>query len=166
MHGLPMLINCTGVLHVYYKPSTMKKSLPFVTFVLGLAVMFVILSFDSKHPLEKYILQHEKDIAKNQPGPHNGGGQTIAYPFFEGTEGFDIAFRKRILKAGSSIGYHLQKEDEVYYILEGNGILQMNGDSLAVKTGDAILTRPGSSHGLKPAGTADLTLLIVYRLKQ
>ncbi|RYZ29698.1 MAG: cupin domain-containing protein [Chitinophagaceae bacterium] len=143
----------------------MKKSLPYLTFVLGLVVMLAIQSFNGKQLLEKYILVHEKDIAKQQPGPHKGGGQTIAYPFFDGVEGFDIAFRKRTLKAGSSIGYHLQESDEVYYILEGTGEMQMNGDSFPVKAGDAILTRPGSSHGLKPAEGKDLTLLISYRLK-
>ena len=143
----------------------MKKTLPILTSVLGLAVMFVIQAFDQKPLIHKYILQHEKDIAKQQPGPHNGGGQTIAYPFFEKAEGFNMAFRKRTLKAGSSIGYHLQESDEVYYILEGTGIMQMNGDSFAVKPGDAILTRPGSSHGLKPDAGKDLTLLIAYQLK-
>ena len=143
----------------------MKKNVPVITFILGLVVMFIIQSFDRKHPLEKYILQHEKDIAKIQSGPHKGGGQTIAYPFFEGTAEFDIAFRKRTLQPGSAIGYLLQKEDEVYYILEGNGIMQMNGDSFAVKPGDAVLTRPGSSHGLRPAANNELTLLIAYKLK-
>ena len=143
----------------------MKKTLPILTFLLGLAVMFVIQAFDHKPIIEKYILQHEKDIAKEQPGPHNGGGQTIAYPFFDGAEGFKMAFRKRTLKAGSSIGYHLQEFDEVYYILEGTGTMQMNGDSFPVKAGDAILTRPGSSHGLKPEAGKDLTLLISYQLK-
>lgn len=143
----------------------MKKSIPYLTFALGLLVMFAIQSFNDKHPVEKYILVHEKDIAKQQAGPHNGGGQTIAYPFFDGVEGFDIAFRKRTLKAGSSIGYHLQESDEVYYILEGTGEMQMNGDSFPVKAGDAILTRPGSNHGLKPSPGTDLTLLISYRLK-
>jgi mannose-6-phosphate isomerase-like protein (cupin superfamily) len=143
----------------------MKKTLPFITFILGLATVFAIQAFTRDTPTEKYILQHENDIAKEQPGPHKGGGQTIAYPFFEGTEGFHLAFRKRTLKAGSAIGYHLQKEDEVYYILEGNGVMQMNGDSFPVRPGDAILTRPGSSHGLKPDEGKELTLLISYQLK-
>ena len=142
----------------------MKKSLPFITFLLGFAVMFVIQAFNDKHFPEKYILQHENDIATGQPGPHNGGGHTVSYPFFAGTEGFDMAFRKRILKPGSAIGYHLQKEDEVYYILHGTGVMQMNGDSFRVTAGDAILTRPGSSHGLRPEADNDLTLLIAYRL--
>jgi mannose-6-phosphate isomerase-like protein (cupin superfamily) len=138
----------------------MKKQLPFLLLLLCLAA----LAFDSKGPAEKYILQHEKDIAVEQAGPHNGGGRTISYPFFQGTEGFRTAFRKRTLLPGSAIGYHLQKEDEVYYILDGEGVMQMNGDSFRVTAGDAILTRPGSSHGLRPDGDKPLTLLITYNL--
>ena len=143
----------------------MKKIPLLVSFISGALTLFVIMSFTKTLPFDKYILVHEKEIAKEQPGPHNGGGKTIAYPFFEGTKDFKMAFRKRTLKPGSSIGYHLQKEDEVYYILDGNGEMQMNGESFSVTTGDAILTRPGSSHGLKPAGEKDLTILIAYLLK-
>jgi mannose-6-phosphate isomerase-like protein (cupin superfamily) len=143
----------------------MKKMLPLFTFLLGLLVMFAVQAFRSPQPREKYILQKEKDIARQMPGPHNGGGQTIAYPFFEKVEDFKMAFRKRTLKPGSAIGYHLQAEDEVYYILQGEGTMEMNGDSFPVKAGDAVLTRPGSSHGLKPSANGELTLLIAYLLK-
>jgi mannose-6-phosphate isomerase-like protein (cupin superfamily) len=110
-----------------------------------------------------YILDHEKDIAVDDIGPHNGGGKSTAYPFFGKFKGNMVTFRKRILHPGSSIGYHLQQEQEIYYILNGNGELQMNGKPIPVTTGDAILTLPGSSHGIKPAGNEDLTMLIVYQ---
>ena len=69
-----------------------------------------------------------------------------------------MVFRKPVLHPGSAIGYHLQKEDEVYYIISGTGEMQMNGKSFTVKTGDAILTRPGSSLGLKQICNNDLTI--------
>ena len=134
-------------------------------FLLGAALMFAVQAFDKKSMQEKYILQRDSEIARAQSGPHNGGGQTIAYPFFEGIQNLDLAFRKRTLQPGSSIGYHFQETDEIYYILEGKGIMQMNGDSFRVAPGDAILTRPGSSHGLKPADSNHLTLMIAYQLK-
>ena len=143
----------------------MKKMQLLVSFLAGVVTTITLVSFTKTFPQEKYILVHEKDIAKEQAGPHQGGGKTISYPFFEGTADFKMAFRKRILKPGSSIGYHLQKEDEVYYILSGNGEMQMNGESFSVTAGDAILTRPGSSHGLKPSGNEELSLLIAYGLK-
>lgn len=113
----------------------------------------------------KFILQNDKDVAKEEPGTHNGGGKTIGYNFFANAKNLKTVFRKRTLKSGSSIGYHLQKEDEIYYVISGNGKMKMNGETFAVKPGDAILTRPGSSHSIGPNPGDDLTILIVYERK-
>jgi mannose-6-phosphate isomerase-like protein (cupin superfamily) len=127
------------------------------------AIAFCLVSIScfsqSKQP---YILDHEKEIAQNEPGTHNGGGSTVGYSFFSKADSLKLTFRKRILHPGSAIGYHLQKEDEVYYVISGAGEMQMNGKSFPVKTGDAILTRPGSSHGLKQTGKDDLVIIITY----
>jgi len=111
---------------------------------------------------ESYILERDAEVAKPGPAPHKGPGRSTGYSFFEKAVGFKQVFRKRVLHSGAAIGYHLQKEDEVYYILSGEGVMQMNGKEFPVKPGDAILTRPGSSHGLKQTGKDDLTLIIVY----
>ena len=110
-----------------------------------------------------YILEIEKDIAKPEPGPHSGGGNTIGYSFFDKVEDFEYVFRKRVLKPGSAIGYHLQEKDEIYYILNGAGEMKMNDESFQVEGGFAILTRAGSSHGLEPIGDEDLVIIIVYK---
>jgi mannose-6-phosphate isomerase-like protein (cupin superfamily) len=111
---------------------------------------------------EGYIFEHDADVAKTGPAPHSGPGRSTGYNFFEKAADFKQIFRKRVLHPGAAIGYHPQKEDEVYYILSGEGVMQMNGKEFPVKPGDAILTRPGSSHGLKQTGKDDLTLIIVY----
>jgi len=111
---------------------------------------------------EGYILERDAEIAKPGPAPHSGPGRSTGYSFFEKAANFKQVFRKRVLHPGAAIGYHLQKEDEVYYILSGEGVMQMNGREFPVKPGDAILTRPGSSHGLKQTGKDDLALVIAY----
>lgn len=136
--------------------------------VFILLTMFIALGFGAKAQTSnttKYILQNDAEVAKKEPGTHNGGGETIGFNFFGDAENLKTAFRKRILKSGSSIGYHLQKEDEIYYVISGSGTMQMNGKTFPVKPGDAILTRPGSSHGIKPNDDNDLTILIVYEKK-
>ena len=115
-----------------------------------------------QHVRGGYIVQHDADIAKSEPGTHNGGGQTVGYSFFKSVPNMHLVFRKRALKPGSGIGYHLQKEDEIYYVLSGRGEMTMDGKVFEVKTGDCVLTRPGASHGLKQAGTDDLVILINY----
>lgn len=109
-----------------------------------------------------YILEQEVEIGKKQPGPHDGGGMSTAYGFFSKAENLKLVFRKRTLYPGSSIGYHLQEADEIYYIVQGTGEMKMNGKTFPVKAGDAILTRPGNWHGLRPAGKDSLTLIINY----
>ena len=130
--------------------------------------VFVVLLttvFAKQSTQEGYILEHEKDLAVKQPGPHDGGGNTTAYNFFSKANDCKLVFRKRILHPGSAIGYHLQKEDEIYYIISGTGEMKMNGKTFEVKTGDAILTRPGSSHSLKQVGKDDLVIMINYEKK-
>jgi mannose-6-phosphate isomerase-like protein (cupin superfamily) len=136
--------------------------------ILLSALFITFISFGAKAQATdttKYILQNDIEVAKNEPGTHNGGGETVGFNFFGDAKNLKTIFRKRILKPGSSIGYHLQKEDEIYYVISGNGKMQMNGKTFPVKPGDAILTRPGSSHSIAPNANNDLVILIVYEKK-
>jgi mannose-6-phosphate isomerase-like protein (cupin superfamily) len=109
-----------------------------------------------------YVLERDSEVAANEPGTHNGGGQTIGYSFFKKVPKLALVFRKRALKPGSGIGYHEQKEDEIYYVLSGHGTMTIDDKPFEVGPGDAILTRPGSSHGLKQKGAEDLVIMINY----
>ena len=109
-----------------------------------------------------YVIEHDSEVAANEPGTHNGGGQTVGYSFFARTPKLSLVFRKRALKPGSGIGYHEQKEDEIYYVLSGRGVMTVDDKSFEVGPGTAVLTRPGSSHGLKQTGTEDLVIMINY----
>jgi mannose-6-phosphate isomerase-like protein (cupin superfamily) len=109
-----------------------------------------------------YILQTDKGVAAAEPGSHNGGGQTTAYKFFDDVKDMRFTFRKRAMHPGSAIGYHLQNEDEIYYVLSGTGVMTVNGKRFEVSAGSAVLTRPGNSHGLVQKGNEDLVVLIAY----
>ncbi len=113
-------------------------------------------------PPAGFILQTDKGVAAPEPGPHGGGGQTTAYKFFDNVKDMSFTFRRRAMHPGSAIGYHLQKEDEIYYVLSGTGVMTVNGQSFEVTAGSAVLTRPGHSHGLVQKGTDDLVVLIAY----
>ena len=109
-----------------------------------------------------YVIERDAEIAANESGPHEGGGQTVAYSFFKSTPKLSLVFRKRVLKPGAAIGYHEQKEDEIYYVLSGHGVMTLDGKAVDVSAGTAVLTRPGSSHGLKQVGAEDLVIMINY----
>jgi len=112
-----------------------------------------------------FIVQHDAEIARNEPGTHNGGGQTIGYSFFDKTPGMKFVFRKRALHPGAGVGHHEQREDEVYYVLSGKGVMTVDDTPVEMTPGTAVLTRPGSSHSLKQVGAEDLVVLISYEIK-
>lgn len=113
-------------------------------------------------PVSPSVVVNERDIAVEQPGPHDGAGTTTAYPFFADATGFDLVFRKRAMHPGSTIGHHVNDKDEIYYVLSGRGVLTLNDEVRDVGPGDAILTRNGDRHALVQQGGEDLVLYIVY----
>src|SRR6267378_829506 len=109
------------------------------------------------------LIEHDSTVASPEPGPHSGGGQTTAYSFFARTPNLGLVFRKRALHSCAAIGYHRQEEDEIYYVVSGTGELRLNGVRSVVGPGTAILTRPGSWHGLRQLGSDDLVIIIAYQ---
>ncbi len=142
---------------------TKKNRIPLLGAVLLISCIYALTSFTVKQKEhDGYFLENEKNIAKAEPGTHNGGGQTIGHSFFKNAKNSKLQFTKRIMHPGSAIGYHLQKEEEIYYVVSGKGEMSMNGATFSVEAGDAILTLPGSSHGLKQVGEEDLVVIINY----
>ena len=132
-------------------------------FVIAGAVWTQAAASDQAPPAKGgYILEHDAEVAANEPGTHNGGGETIGYSFFKKAPGLRLVFRKRALKPGAGIGYHEQKEDEIYYVLSGTGTMTLDGKTVNVTPGTAVLTRTGSSHSLRQTGSEDLVILINY----
>ena len=142
----------------------MKKYVAITCIAVAIFTTGFFVSFVFAQPKQQpgYILENEKNIAVNEPGPHKGGGNTTAHKFFKTAVNSRLQFTHRVLHPGSAIGYHLQKEEEIYYIVNGTGEMTMNGSAFMVQAGDAILTLPGSSHGLKQTGKEDLVMIINY----
>lgn len=132
-------------------------------FIILVLVAFTVPASSRKAP-GGYIVERDDEVAVKEPGTHKGGGETIGYSFFKKAPGLRLVFRKRALQPGSAIGYHLQNEDEIYYVLSGRGVMTIDGKSFEVGPGTAILTRPGSSHGLRQTGPDDLVIMINYEV--
>jgi quercetin dioxygenase-like cupin family protein len=131
--------------------------------VAGIACVCLLLPSPISPFQARSLIEHDSTVARPEPGPHNGGGSTTGYSFFARAPNLGLVFRKRALHRGAAIGYHRQEEDEVYYIVSGTGGLTLNGVKSVVGPGTAILTRTGSSHGLRQLGAEDLVIIVTYR---
>jgi len=65
------------------------------------------------------------------------------------------------LPCGKSTLSHTMKTSEVYYILEGNGVLHINNDTENVKIGDVVFVLPGSKQHIENVGSKDLKFLCI-----
>ena len=71
----------------------------------------------------------------------------------EGVENFILR------RAGGDEG-----EDEIYLVLSGSGLIQEGGKWVPIRTGDAILTGKGGTHGVENNGTEPLVIAAVIIL--
>ncbi len=54
---------------------------------------------------------------------------------------------------------HLVAE-EVYYVLEGEGVVRVDGQARAIGPGDVVVISPGQRHQVAQQGAGDLLLLV------
>jgi mannose-6-phosphate isomerase-like protein (cupin superfamily) len=64
------------------------------------------------------------------------------------------------LEPGQSTQRHYhERSEEIYLVTKGSGELEIDGESVRVRPGDAILIPPGAWHTLENNGTSELTIL-------
>ena len=64
------------------------------------------------------------------------------------------------IPAGTATMEHYHKvSEEIYYILEGGGLMRLEGEEQAVIPGDAIAIPPGKRHNIINTGDVPLRLL-------
>ena len=66
------------------------------------------------------------------------------------------------LPPGTSIGKHRHGQDEeLYLVLEGEGLMELDGVEFPVRPGSVILNKPHGTHGLRNTSQAVLKLFVV-----
>ncbi len=128
---------------------------------LGAAVVATSLAghdvVQASTPNPRFTKLVEADLAKPYPHVHEGEG-TVSLRYF----GFDKSpapahFVIYDMPPGSSEGVHthqlgdtvLGPYDEYYYIIDGQGEMEIDGETVLVKTGDHVHTPLTVPHGIR-----------------
>lgn len=94
---------------------------------------------------------------------HNGKG-VISFREVFSESNFESSLQfihETSVMPNSTIGYHKHlNNEEIYYIIDGVGIMTVDGEEKKVTSGDAIITHSGSSHSLKNVGDKELKILV------
>ncbi|MEO8736875.1 MAG: cupin domain-containing protein [Edaphobacter sp.] len=96
---------------------------------------------------------------------YHGGVGTVRYRRALGPDVFltNWAYVDHLLiPSGASDGLHRhQGVEEIYYVLNGEGKVQVNGETASIHKGDAVPIRFNEAHSFVNNGSADLELMIV-----
>ena len=101
-------------------------------------------------------------MARPEPAPHEGSGQTTAYRYFDDVADAKVIFRKRALHRGASIGMHMLSHDEVYYVVSGRGEVRVDDRKQDVVPNTAIFMHEGADVGIWQKGEEDLVVIVAY----
>jgi quercetin dioxygenase-like cupin family protein len=66
------------------------------------------------------------------------------------------------VESGGWLGLHRHKPAEIYYVLEGNGVVTLDGQEHAVGPGSAVFIPGDAEHGIRNTGEKALTLFYAF----
>ena len=73
-----------------------------------------------------------------------------------------IDYRISMYQPMAYVKLHRHKvQEQVYHVLEGEGLMQIDGNDRVVRNGDYIFLPPGVDHSISNTGLTDLIFLAV-----
>ncbi len=95
---------------------------------------------------------------------HDGDGEIKRTPLFRDVSRLPISLEIWELPPGVSEGGHTHEDEsaleEIYYFIEGEGMMWSDGEDIPVGAGDAVLAPDGSDHGFRNTNRGPLKLVI------
>ena len=95
------------------------------------------------------------------PGHFNQAlSKAIVTPDTDGSRFFD--YRISCYEPGAYVEAHVHKvQEQIYHVLEGEGLIILDGVRRVVRANDVTFIPPGAVHELHCTGTSTLTFLVI-----
>jgi len=94
------------------------------------------------------------------PGHHGSFSKMLVSP--ENSETKDIDFRISIYHPQGYAEPHVhQVAENVYYIIKGTGLVELDGEEFVVEPNTVIYMPPGVKHGIWNTGFEDLVMIVL-----
>jgi mannose-6-phosphate isomerase-like protein (cupin superfamily) len=108
------------------------------------------------------MLRQRTDRGQEIENLHGGVGKACVCELFGGRLELPVYVHHTALLPGAGIGEHLHDgSEEIYWLLEGEGLMKVDGTEFPVAAGEAVLTKSGSSHSLRNISRGGLRLIVI-----
>ncbi|MBE0615456.1 MAG: cupin domain-containing protein [Burkholderiales bacterium] len=107
------------------------------------------------------LIRNVVDVPWQEFPGHFGGAlsKALVHPETAGSRLID--YRISCYQPMAHVALHTHKvQEQVYHVLEGEGMMEMGGKRQVVRKHDVIYIPPGVEHGISNTGLADLTFIV------
>ena len=92
---------------------------------------------------------------------HHGGALSKALVHPETTGARRIDYRISTYRPMAYVEAHTHNvQEQVYHVLEGEGLMEIDGERRVVRRHDVIFLTPGTRHSIQNTGLGDLTFIV------
>ena len=110
----------------------------------------------------KSCIRNIREVHWQQFPGHHGGALSKAFVHPDTTGSRQIDYRISTYQPMAYVELHTHKvQEQVYHVLDGEGLMEINGKCNVVRKHDVIFLPPGTAHSIQNSGLGDLTFIVV-----
>ncbi|HZP88947.1 MAG TPA: cupin domain-containing protein [Burkholderiales bacterium] len=111
---------------------------------------------------QKAVIRSTAEVMWDEPPAHYGGAfsKMLVRPESVGSKRID--YRVSVYQPRAYVAPHKHKiQEQVYHILDGEGLMEIEGERNVVRKDDVIFLPPGVEHAIYNTGLTDLRFIVV-----
>jgi mannose-6-phosphate isomerase-like protein (cupin superfamily) len=109
-----------------------------------------------------WFIRNIAEVPWKQFPDHFGGALSKPLVMPENAGTCHIDYRISMYQPMAHVKKHAHKvQEQVYHVLEGEGLMEIEGETRVVRKHDVIFLPPGVEHSIANSGIADLVFLVV-----
>ena len=113
-------------------------------------------------PTGKWFIRNIAEVPWKEFPAHFGGAlsKPLVMPDTAGSRKID--YRISLYQPMAHVAKHAHKvQEQVYHVLEGEGLMEIDGSNHVVRRHDVVFLPPGVEHAIANSGISDLVFLVV-----
>ncbi len=117
---------------------------------------------DSDKGTRKAVIRHTAEVFWENPPGHSPGSYSKMLVRPENADTRLHDFRISSYQPMAHVEPHTHKvQEQIYHILEGEGLMELNGERHVVGPGNLIFIPPGIEHAIYNTGMVDLIFFVI-----
>lgn len=110
----------------------------------------------------KGVIRPAASVLWEEPPEHYGGAYSKMLVRPEPTGSKILDYRISVYQPKAYVKLHRHKiQEQVYHVLDGEGLMEMDGERTVVRKDDVIFIPPGVEHAIYNTGMVDLRFVVV-----